>query len=399
MKAPENRKVRIPIRGTRVFQENLNANTRIVVNQGGTRSSKTYSIAQFLLIVALTHKNITIDICRKTLPSLKATAWSDFQEILQNANLYDERNHNKTERTYRLGSNLIRYYSVDEPQKVRGWKRDFLWLNEANEFTLEDWRQLSFRTTQRLILDYNPSDEYHWIYDEVIPRDDCTFIKSTYLDNPFLNPELIGEIERLQQEDENYWRVYGLGERGVSQEIIYTNWDTERFPDTLYADAHLYGLDFGFNNPSALIEIKIKERDVYVRERIYRTHLTNQQLIEVTHQLGLSPRAEIYADSGEPDRIEEFGLAGFNIFPAVKSVADGIDSVKTYRLHIDPDSVNLLKEIKNYKWKIDRLGHTLDEPVKFNDHGLDAIRYAIYSHEKSGGDVPLNFGKTRLRRG
>ena len=169
----------LKVKGTNVLWRNMQANTRIVVNEGGTRSSKTYSIAQMLIIKAMETTGNIITITRKTLPSLRATAMRDFFEILLTLDLYEQRNHNKSEHTYKLNGNLFEFVSLDQPQKKRGAKRNILWMNEANEFTLEDYRQLSFRTADKIIMDYNPSDVDHWIYDEVIPRDDCTLIKST----------------------------------------------------------------------------------------------------------------------------------------------------------------------------------------------------------------------------
>ena len=174
------------LQGAIVLQKNLNATTRIVVNQGGTRSSKTYSLAQLIILKALQEQGKVYTICRKTLPALKGTAYRDVMSILEKHNLYNPDNHNKSELTYRLNNNEIEFISVDMPQKIRGRKRHILWLNEANEFSFEDWVQLSLRTTENIYLDFNPSDPYSWIYDNVMNREDCTFIKSTYLDNPFL---------------------------------------------------------------------------------------------------------------------------------------------------------------------------------------------------------------------
>ena len=208
------------LKGTVVLQKNLNASTRIVVNQGGTRSSKTYSLAQLIILKALQSKGKVYTICRKTLPALKGTAYRDFFNILESHNLYNPDNHNKSELTYKLNGNTIEFLSIDMSQKIRGRKRAVLWLNEANEFRFEDWVQLSLRTTENIYLDFNPSDPYSWIYDNVMNREDCTFIKSTYLDNPFLPDETIKEIERLKQLDSNYWQIYGIVDRDWETRII-----------------------------------------------------------------------------------------------------------------------------------------------------------------------------------
>lgn len=388
-----------------------NPRNRLIVNQGGTRSSKTYSIAQLFVLKALREKGKLFTICRRTMPALRATAMRDFFEVLKSMNLYSESNHNKSSNSYKLGNSEVEFISVDEPQKIRGRKRKYLWLNEANEFRFEDYRQLILRTTGQIFLDYNPSDEYHWIYDEVLTRDDCFFIKSTYHDNPFLDDVLIKEIERLKGTDPNYWKIYGEGERGVSVNKIYSHWDyIDELPE---GGDKIYGLDFGYNNPSALAEIRIKDDEVYARERIYRSFLTNRDLImlmkgydrlnaeekkewdnvnietRVSREDRKKARIEsmqdiIYADSAEPQRIEEFRRSGFNIREAKKDVALGIDSVKRRKLFITKDSVNGLKEIKAYSWKVDKDEKITDDPVKVNDHFMDDIRYAVYTHTGTG---------------
>jgi phage terminase large subunit len=253
-------------------------------------------------------------------------------------------------------------------------------MNEANEFSREDYQQLILRTTGQIYMDYNPSDQFHWIYEDVLTREDCTFIKSTYMDNPFLPAETVREIERLRTQDDNYWRVYGLGERGMSQATIYTHWQyIDRLPKE--ADEHYYGLDFGFNNPTALVEIAERDQDIFAQELIYESGLTNSDLIKRLDDLKISKQSIIYADSAEPQRIEELKRAGYWVEPADKDVRKGIDTIKTRSFSITKSSVNLLKEVKSYKWK-EKDGQMLDEPVKANDHILDALRYGVHTHSK-----------------
>jgi phage terminase large subunit len=319
-------------------------------------------------------RNALFTICRKTLPSLKATAMKDFLDVLKFLDLYREANHNKTEMIYRLGTNEYEFISVDEPQKIRGRKRKYLWMNEANEFSHEDYRQLILRTTGQVFMDFNPSDEFHWIYEDVLTRPDCTFIQSTYKDNPFLEPEVIREIERLKD-----WRIYGLGERGISETTIYTHWKLSDGIEN--ADELIYGLDFGFNNPTALVEIGIRDQDIYCQELLYESHLTNSQLIDKFNDLGISKKIKIYADAAEPQRIEEIRQAGYWIEPADKDVEKGIDTMKARKFYITKDSPNILKEVKSYRWKV-KDEKIMDEPVKANDHTMDAIRYAVHTHLK-----------------
>ena len=165
----------------------LKQKKKIIVNQGGTRSGKTYNILLFIIFYyCLRNNKKVITICRKTFPALRATVLRDFISILKKYELYREENHNKSSSEYSLFGNLIEFISLDQPVKVRGRKRNLLFINEANELYFEDWQQLLFRTSEKIILDYNPSEEYHWIYDKIIPREDTSFLKTNYLDNPFL---------------------------------------------------------------------------------------------------------------------------------------------------------------------------------------------------------------------
>jgi len=362
-----------------VFEKNYNAKTKIIVNQGGSRSGKTFSILQLLALVkAFEGTDMVFSIVRKTMPALKASAMRDFFEILKANDLYDERNHNKTENTYLLNGNLFEFMSLDQPQKKRGAKRTYLFINEANELNLEDWIQLSLRTERQIYLDFNPSMDEHWIYDIVIPRQDCTFIHSTYLDNlKFLPEELIREIENLQSVDQNYWRIYGLGEIGQIKGLVFTNWEVvDEYPsDSKWTS---YGLDFGFSNdPTALIKVGYSGGDLFLDEIIYSRGLTNQDIGKWMNQLGLTKADEIIADN-QPKCIYEIRLEGFNIKPTFKgqdSIITGIDIMKRQRFKVTKRSVNLIRELKNYKWKEDAAGNALNVPVDRFNHGIDAVRY------------------------
>lgn len=187
---------------------------KIIALQGGTRSAKTWSTLQFLIELCMEFSGMSISICRETLPALKATVMKDFFAILEQEGLYKEENHNKTDRIYSLNGNLIDYFSLDEPQKIRGRKRDILFINEANEVDVESWKQLLFRTSGKVIIDYNPSMYEHWIYDQVLTREDCALLVTNHKDNEHLSEEQHNEIERYKDFDYEYYRVFGLGERG-----------------------------------------------------------------------------------------------------------------------------------------------------------------------------------------
>ena len=364
-----------------VFEKNYNARTKIIVNQGGSRSGKTFSILQLLALVkAFEGTDMVFSIVRKTMPALKASSMRDFFEILKANDLYDERYHNKTENTYLLNGNLFEFMSLDQPQKKRGAKRTYLFINEANELNLEDWIQLSLRTEKQIYLDFNPSMDEHWIYDIVIPRQDCTFIHSTYLDNlKFLPEEMVREIENLKSVDQNYWRIYGLGEIGQIKGLVFTNWEVvDEYP--LECKWTSYGLDFGFSNdPTALIRVGYSGGDLYLDEMIYSRGLTNQDIGKWMNQLGITKADEIIADN-QPKCIYEIRLEGFNIKPTFKgqdSIITGIDIMKRQRFKVTKRSVNLIRELKNYKWKEDAAGNALNVPVDRFNHGIDAVRYVI----------------------
>ncbi len=367
------------IRTNKVFNHLQRSDKKIVVEQGGTRSGKTYNILLWI-IFEYTYRNTgkTITICRKSFPSLRASVMRDFFDILRNYELYNEDYHNKSSNEYHLNGNLVEFISLDQPQKIRGRKRNLLYINEGNELFYEDWQQLVFRTDGRIIIDYNPSDSFHWIYDRVIPREDCDFYQTTYRDNPFLDKSIVDEIERLRDTDEDYWRIYGLGERGMSRATIFQFGQAE-----IPTDAKLisYGLDFGYtNDPTALVAVYQLENNLYLDELIYRTGLTNRDIHSHFQSFNLDRRDEIFADSAEPKSIDELHRFGWNVKPTVKgadSVNAGIDILKRHKLFVTPRSSNLIKELQNYKWVEDKNGNLLNKPIDAFNHGIDAARYAV----------------------
>ena len=362
-----------------VFEKNFRAVSKIVVNQGGSRSGKTYSILQLLILVkAFEEKNQVFSIIRKSMPALRGTAMRDFFDILRSHDLYDQKNHNKTENTYVLNENLFEFMSLDQPQKKRGAKRTFLFLNEANELSLEDWIQLSMRTEKQIFIDYNPSMDEHWIYETVIPREDCTYIHSTYLDNiQFLPEEVVREIENLKEIDKNYWRIYGMGEIGQIKGLVLTNWEpVETFPEDCQWIS--YGMDFGFtNDPTVIVKVGMEGGEIWVDELLYSRGLTNQDIVTAMIKLEISKGEDIIADN-QPQSIYEIRKEGFNIRPTFKganSIITGIDILKRFRIKVTKRSVNLIRELKNYKWKEDAMGNTMNQPVDKFNHAIDALRY------------------------
>lgn len=368
------------------FLRDNGSDTRILVCQGGTRSGKTYSILQYLIEIAYKYRNhgLIISIAREAMPALRGTTMRDFFEILNSFNAYSERYHNKKDNIYKLYGNYFEFFSLQEEQKVKGRKRDILYLNEANECNKKIYMQLMFRTRGFAIMDYNPSfDQFHWIPESVLSRKDCKKIITTFNDNPFISDEQRKEIERLRDADQNYWRIYGMGISGISTEHVYNHWKVAPV-DLKYEDwDYVYGLDFGYNVPSALVQVFKKENKIVWRQKLYQSSLTNQDIIERLKVLEISRKKELWCDAAEPDRIEEIYKAGFNAKSANKDVTLGIDKVKSYEFYIDPESIDIIKELKAYKWKVDKKGNKIDEPIGLDDHSLDAGRYGTFNFNKT----------------
>jgi phage terminase large subunit len=372
--------IKFQIPTIKVATESYNAykaGYRIIANQGGTRSGKTYTLNQLLIALALKEK-LSISVTSVAFPHLRRGAMRDWRTIMENTGLYDPNAHVRTEQVYNYpNGSYTEFFSSDNNLKVRGPGRDILFFNEANLTDFDTFTQLMLRTRKAIFIDFNPADEFHWIYDNILTRKDCYFIKSTYLDNPFLPDEQVREIENLKNVDENFWRIYGEGERGHSEGVIYTHWaQTFDYP----SGNACFGLDFGYNNPSSLVRVTEKDQNLYWKEEIYQSGLTTSDLIPMLKQI-VKPHETVYCDAAEPDRIEDIKRAGIKAVSANKNVKDGIDFVKSRKMFIHSGSANLLKEVKSYKYMTKQAGIT-EVPLKLNDHAMDAGRYASISFKK-----------------
>lgn len=363
------------IQVTKIFDKNfkaLNSDKRFIINQGGSRSSKTYSLCQLIIVWCLQNPNKVVSIVRKTFPALRATVMRDFFEVLKDLELYEKASHNMSENIYRFDNgSIVEFFSVDDEQKIRGRKRDIGWCNEANELWFDDFQQLNMRTESKLIFDYNPSESSGWLYE--LPEAESVLIKSTYKDNPFLPESIKRQIEDLKRTDEALYQIYALGEKAISKSNIYTNWTFVQHRPSKFTQ-YVYGLDFGFNHPTALIRVYWHEKDIYIEPVIYESYLTTSDLIERFNNLGIDKSIDILADYSRPEIIAEMQIAGYNVNNANKVVKKGIDNVKTFGIMCQDDP-RMKKEYDNYKWK--KIGDTItDEPVKLFDDAMDAIRYA-----------------------
>lgn len=354
---------------------------------GGAGSGKSYTVAQFLIFEKLlSERNKRILISRKTNPSLKDSAYLLVLDLLNEYGIPYE--HNKSEQVITVRDNRVMFRSMDNPEKIKSSEYNYIWLEEATDFSIDDFRQISLRlrratdSENKLFLTFNPISTTNWVYRNFFEREypNSAKLKTTFQDNPFLPEDYIESLTGLKHQDENYYLIYALGEFGVLKNLIYNFRAISSPPD--HFDEVFWGLDFGFNNPTALIKIGLYDGAFYVIDEVYRRGLTNSDLIALMRE-NVSPNENIYADSAEPNRIEEIAREGFRIYPAKKNVRDGIDYVKAQTVYVSQRCVNVLKEKETYKWKEDKDGNVLDEPVKFNDHAMDAIRYAIYTHTEA----------------
>jgi len=377
----------LKIQSTIVLEELIKSdelNKRIVVAQGGSRSGKTFNILIYWVYRLLNENKKTLTIVRKTLPSLKNSVLKDLIQVLEMFEVYDPNKMHKQEGWYELGTNVINFVSVDEPQKIRGMKRDYLYCNEANELKIEDWNQLIFRTTDKVICDLNPSDLNSWVYD-LEKRDDCYLFKTTWRDNPFVSDTIIKELESLREKDENLYRIYNLGEKGIATQLVFTKFNTiEQIPNMKLLGR---GMDFGYNSPTTLIEVYKDEDNLYFRELLYTKNKTMPDIIYQMEQLGFEKTDTIWCDSALPQNIEELKRARFNVKPVnKKSILHGIDLIKRHHIFIEQSSTNTIREFQSYKFKEDKDGQLLDVPEDDHNHAIDAIRYVLESelNKKSG---------------
>jgi len=364
------------IKSTVIFEKNYEAlndpGIRFVINEGGSRSSKTYSLCQLVIIYCLQNNHKVVSVIRKTFPALRATVLRDFIEILKELNIYSVEAHNKSEHIYTFpNGSIVEFFSVDDEQKIRGRKRDIAWCNEANELYFDDFTQLNMRTESKLIFDYNPSESTSWLYE--LPQEESIMIKSTYKDNPFLPQSIRSQIEDLKRTDEALYQIYALGEKAISKSNIYSQWSFVAHRPARFVK-YVYGLDFGYNHPTALMRVYYCDNDIYVEPVIYESYLTTTMLIEKLGSLGIEQTVSILADYSRPEIIQEMNIAGYDVINANKVVKKGIDNLKTFGV-ICQDDKALKREYENYKWK--KVGDFItDEPVKLFDDAMDAIRYA-----------------------
>lgn len=372
---------------TRIYSESLRAygsKARVIANRGGTRSSKTYSVMQLLITIAKIRKTpVFISVVSETLPHLRRGAYKDFKEIIGNEEITITENKTELTAVFPNGS-TIEFFSVDNWAKVKGSRRDILFINECNRIDYEAYRQLAVRTTQTIFIDWNPDNEF-WYEKHIANRDTTVEIHSTYKDNPYLDKAQIAEIES-NRHNTQWWRVYGLGLTGYIEGTIYQPFiQIDELPEARSRMRHVYGLDFGYSNdPTALVDVYIDvgAKKIYADEIIYQSGLLNSEIAARMAEHGISKATEIFADAAEPKSVDELGSRGYryNVKPAYKKdLLSQIQFLQQFEIYVTKRSLSIIRESRRYKWKQDREGNPVNEPEDMNNHAMDALRYAVFT--------------------
>ena len=333
----------------------------------------------------------SVAVVRRHGTTLAKTVMRDFEDVLSEYGLWRWVKANKNERTYTCGSRFVEFVGADDAQKMRGFKATITWMNEANEL---DWdkqvMQLRFRTERYMIVDFNPSDPYVWVNEKIelsraLRKGDVEVIVSTYKENPYLNAAQVAEIEDTQYEDEDYWRVYGLGEYGKVRGLVFPTVEVvDKMPDNLKHRG--YGMDFGYSNGiTTLVECGLaNDRDVYIDQAFYQRGMKPEQMGDVMKGLGVGVRP-VAADPAGEWAIDHLAGRGFSVFKAKKgpdSVSYGIDLLNQHKIHITARSADILMERLKYRWKVDSSGNVMNIPVDAFNHAWDAARYWAITYLK-----------------
>ena len=375
----------------------LSLTKRTKIIQGGTSASKTYSILAVLINKAIKEPNLEISVVAESIPHLRRGSLKDFIKILKWTNRFDDKQFNKSLLNYQFkNGSIFEFFSADDSSKLRGARRDILYINECNNVNFESYNELSIRTKKEVYLDFNPANEF-WVHTELKDETDSDFLILTYKDNEALDERIVKEIEKNRDKAltsaywANWWRVYGLGEIGMLEGVVFSNW---KIIDTIPTEAKLIGigLDFGYtNDPTAIIEIYNYNGQRIVNELKYQTGMLNSDIAKE-----LPKNVVVYADSSEPKSIDEIRRYGITIKGVTKgkdSINYGIDIMQQQNYLVTSQSTNLIKELRAYCWDQDKTGKQLNKPQGKQDHGIDALRY----HEMETLGLKRNYGTYNLR--
>jgi phage terminase large subunit len=375
----------------------LGLKNRVKIIQGGTSASKTYSILAVLINKALSIHGIEISIVAETIPHLRRGALKDFLKIMKWTGRYIEDRFNKSLLRYEFANgSVIEFFSADDSSKLRGARRDILYINECNNVTFDAYNELAIRTRKEVYLDFNPANEF-WVHTELKDEPDSDFLILTYKDNEALDQSIVEQIEKNRDKAKtssywaNWWKVYGEGQLGMLEGVVFSNW---KIIDTIPKEARLLGigLDFGYtNDPTAIVEVYAYNNQRIVNEIVYQNGLVNSEIAK-----RLPKNVIVYADSSEPKSIEEIRRLGITIKGVTKgkdSINYGIDVMQRQEYLITNQSVDLIKELRSYIWDTDKTGRRLNKPIDFNNHAIDALRY----HEMETLGIGATYGSYAIR--
>ena len=364
----------------------------VVVNKGGTRSGKTWSLLQLCHWLITNKRGLMVSVVGETMPFLKRGAMRDFKSIVGAD--WQESWYNATDKVYTIPTtqSSIEFFSADNEGKVHGSARDYLFVNECYFIPYEIYRQLAVRTRKAILLDYNPRSRF-WVDDNLIGKPGVALIHSTYKDNPHLTPMQIGQIES-NKGDANWWRVYGLGETGSVEGLVYTNWAiVDKLPQSYKRE--FFCIDFGFtNDPTAILWVRLQSGELWIEEIAYRTGMLNSDIVATLQQAGVARGAQIVCDSAEQKSIAEINhLGGYRAVPVAKgrgSVTAGISAVQAYRLNVTQASLGTIDELRNYSWRRDNMSGTYtNDPIDKYNHALDALRYGVTTFLQTARQINL----------
>lgn len=370
---------------TTALKKLLRLKKRIKVVRGGTSASKTFSILPILIDRAIKTSNLEISVVSESIPHLRRGALKDFLKIMMALGRYNDNQFNKSTLKYTFGNgSYIEFFSVDQPDKLRGARRNVLYVNECNNVDFDSYYQLAIRTSGEIWLDYNPSALF-WVDREIINQDDVDFITLTYLDNEALSDTIVKEIESAKEKAKtssywaNWWQVYGLGQTGSLEGVCIPDWQEIQLPNE--ARLLCYGMDWGYSNDPTSLVAMYKYNDAYIfDELIYQKGLLNSDISDLLKTNNVNDI--VYADSAEPKSIAELNSYGHNVLPVSKgrdSVVYGLNLINQNKVYVTSRSKNLINELRNYIWMVDKQGNKMNKPIDAYNHAIDAMRYAITS--------------------
>ncbi len=361
---------------------------RYLLLYGGAGSGKSVFAAQKILMRCLREQNHKFLFIRKVARTIRGSQFSLFKGLTDDAGLNEFFSIRESDMkiTCKLNGNEIVTAGVDDREKLKSiYGITSVWIEEATEIDAQDFRQIDLRLRgktqnyKQIILSFNPVDANHWLNTTALKN--SIKLRTTFRDNKFIDEEYYEVLESLKEQNPDYYKIYALGEWGVRRTLIYKPFEIiAEYPGSF--EEIIYGLDFGYNNKTALVKIGIKDNQFYLSKLIYESMLTSKDLTEKIFEKGYRKGESVYCDSAEPGKIEKLKRAGINSYPADKSVKDGIDYVRTCVIFSNERNSGINKEVLSYSYKQDNDGNILEDPVKFNDHAMDAIRYALYTHKK-----------------